>query len=241
MMAYLLIKSPFESRFDAAQQYFFEFIGAVVNISVVFNAMLDTGDYIALASRINVGKLIIVSNMVFNFITALFMLNMIYQALRDAYNSYKAKNSSKASEKAFPQIQHRLDKSPPLNPRVSHQNTNNNLSEIQFLANGFDSEFQTQDLSSFENQQTIPNVVYYQERPLLPRTMPMSTQSPPQAHRIRRDQNQIPPNLGNLGPMPTWINRNRQRFSSPQQNQHSPQRARHRFNPNAGTISLFPQ
>jgi len=238
MLAYLLMKSPFESRFDAAQQYFFEFIGAVVNISVVFNAMLDTGDYIAVESRKNVGKLIIVSNMVFNFITALFMLNVIYQALKDAYNSYKAKQSAKSSQKTFPQIQHRLDKSPPLNPRSSQQNASFNNSEVQLLSNVLESEFQTQDLSSFESQ-TNPDFLRYRERSILPRTNIM--QNSPQEHRARTHHNQIPPNLNNLGPMPSKMSANPPRFSSPHQNQHSPQRTRHRFNPYAGTIRLFPK
>jgi len=95
MIAYLFIKRPFKSSFDAAQQYFFEFITLIVNATVLINAILDTGEYQAFQARKNIGKIIIIANMIFNFVTAIFMLIAIFQVLIEFYREEKQKRAKK--------------------------------------------------------------------------------------------------------------------------------------------------
>jgi len=93
MIAYLLIKKPFESTFDLIQQMFFEIISFAVSICVLINAFIDTGDHIATSTRNSIGKTVIVFNMIFNFGTALFMFFMLFSLLKEAYMKYKQKTS----------------------------------------------------------------------------------------------------------------------------------------------------
>ena len=95
MPVYLFIKKPFESTFDFAQQLFFEFIGIVVKVSVFINAILDAGKYVTPNARNNLGKLIIICNMIFNFVTAVFMLICIVQALMGFYKAFQEKRLKK--------------------------------------------------------------------------------------------------------------------------------------------------
>ena len=105
MIAYLLIKRPFENWTDFAQQIFFEFIGLIVGITVFVNAILDAGEYEAVGARNNIGKLVIVCNLLFNFITALFMLIAISQILVEFY---KAHHERKAKKVQALKLQNRL-------------------------------------------------------------------------------------------------------------------------------------
>ena len=96
MIAYLLIKRPFKSWTDFAQQIFFEFIGLIVGIAVFVNAtILDAGEYEANGARDNIGKLVIACNLLFNSITALFMLITISQILLDFYKTHHEKKTKK--------------------------------------------------------------------------------------------------------------------------------------------------
>ena len=93
MIVYLFIKRPFESTFDSVQQPFFEFVGLGVMISVFINTIFDAGKYQILQGRNNVGKFVIVCNMMFNFVTAIFMLIIIVQSLREFYKEQKQKRT----------------------------------------------------------------------------------------------------------------------------------------------------
>jgi len=95
MLAYLFIKKPFESTIDFGQQLFFEFIGFIVNFCVFINAILDTGKYEAIGARQNIGKLIIICNMIFNFVTACFMLFFVAQILVEFCKSQQQKRTTK--------------------------------------------------------------------------------------------------------------------------------------------------
>jgi len=112
--AYLFMKRPFESSFDFFQQLFFEFISLVVGICVFINAILDAGDYIATSSRVSIGKLIIFSNIIFNFVTALFMLFLIYTILKEAWAWYQKKRTQQGL------------KTLKLNPRLPKPSLNSN-------------------------------------------------------------------------------------------------------------------
>jgi len=91
MIVYLFIKKPFRNNFEFAQQLFFEFTGIVVNVSVFVNAVLDAGKYEAFGTRTNIGKLVIITNMIFNFVTAVFMLISLGLALLEFYKERKQK------------------------------------------------------------------------------------------------------------------------------------------------------
>jgi len=148
MIAYLFIKKPFLSTFDLAQQLFFEFVGLIVNITVLVNAILDKGNYEATQARENIGKLIIAFNMIFNFVTAIFMLIVIGQSLLEFYREQKQKRARKL--RAF-NLQSRLQR-PPTTPHESMQKnrlitseasmiqetSNNNNETISFQQESFD-------------------------------------------------------------------------------------------------------
>ncbi len=95
MIVYLFLKKPFESNFDFVQQLFFEFIGLIVNVSVLVNAVLDAGNYETINARNNIGTLVIIANIVFNLVTAVFMLICVFQALREFYREHNKKQAKK--------------------------------------------------------------------------------------------------------------------------------------------------
>jgi len=99
MVVYLFLKRPFESRFDFIQQLFFEFVGLSVMISVFINAIFDAGKHQTLQARNNVGKFIIVCNLMLNFVTAIFMFIIIAQFFIEFYKQQKRKQAKKL--KAF--------------------------------------------------------------------------------------------------------------------------------------------
>jgi len=111
MIAYLFVKKPFQNTFDFVQQLFFEFTGLIVNISVLVNAILDSGKYQTIQARNNLGKLVIVMNMIFNFVTAVFMFYSLGQLLYEFYQERKQKRANKL--KSF-DVKRRLRNSPPL-------------------------------------------------------------------------------------------------------------------------------
>ena len=132
MIAYLLIKKPFQSTFDLIQQLLFEVISFAVSICVLINAVLDTGNYLATSTRTFLGKVMIIFNLIFNFGTALFMLFMIFSLLKEAYAKYKQKSARNIK----------------LNNRLQHPSSepksNNTFDQSQIstkkLAMNFDSE-----------------------------------------------------------------------------------------------------
>ncbi len=158
MLAYLFIKKPFESNIDFGQQLFFEFIGLIVNFGVFINAILDTGKYEAFGVRKNIGKLIIVCNMIFNFVTAGFMLFFVAQVLVDFY---KAQQQKRAKKIETLKILQRNQKQTPPNEKINfdHNPTNQNNSEIiSFQQESFDLNLlpnQIQPVSQYKRPRKI--------------------------------------------------------------------------------------
>jgi len=133
MIAYLFIKRPFESVFDFAQQLFFEFIALIVNVTVFINAILDTGKYEAIGARNNIGKLIIIANIIFNLVTAIFMLITIAQILIDFYKGWKVKRAKKLRDL---RLQSRVQELPIIPQSKSHLNKDSSFFELQSLDQG---------------------------------------------------------------------------------------------------------
>lgn len=150
MIAYLLKKRPFEGSFDFGQQLFFEFIGLAVNICVFINAILDAGNYQTIQARKNIGKLIIFANMIFNFVTAGFMVYSVGQILWEFYKSRQQKRVKKLETLRIP---HRI-------PKLAHQETSNispSNSHIDSIVNhsqnfGYSNKNNTSETISFQQE-----------------------------------------------------------------------------------------
>jgi len=95
MCLYLITKRPFKNIFDEIQQFAYEFLILIVSICVLIMAGLDTNSSLALTERINMGKVIIIVNLCFNFVTIIFLGIKLLELARDTYYSYKEKRSSK--------------------------------------------------------------------------------------------------------------------------------------------------
>jgi len=176
MIAYLFIKRPFESTFDFVQQLFFEFVGLGVMISVFINAIFDSGKYETLQARKNVGKLIIIANMMFNFVTAIFMVIIIVQALREFYKGYKQKQFKKL--KPFT-IQNRIQEPSLLNTSQTGLKNNKTLNTEQNL---FPNSIASSDTISFQQESFEFNLTPSQQ---------LQRPPPPQLKRPRNNPNQI--------------------------------------------------
>lgn len=94
MIGYLFLKKPFESTFDFIQQICFELLGLIVSITVLINAALDAGEHQAVKARYNIGKLLIIVNMIFNFMTAAFMLIAVIKVIYEVYKGYQQKQQA---------------------------------------------------------------------------------------------------------------------------------------------------
>jgi len=156
MIVYLLIKRPFESSFDAAQQIFFEIISLVVIVTVSINAILDEGKYEAMGTRINIGKLLIVANMIFNFVTASFMVISIFQMLKEFVQGVRERRAKKIGAL---RIKNRLGELPlnetSLNKNLdSSQNFLNESVHIQSLET---TPHENSDLSLLRHRTRPPN------------------------------------------------------------------------------------
>lgn len=168
MIVYLFIKKPFESAFDFAQQLFFESVGLIVNVAVLVNAVLDAGKYEAIQARQNIGKLVIVANLAFNFVSAIFMLIFIVQFLRDLYQNYKQKQAKKLKALS---VQNRLQLPFPndnfaKNKNINHldsslaiQNisSNNHLETFSFNQESFDLSLLPHHIQLIPNSQNNRN------------------------------------------------------------------------------------
>jgi len=95
MFAYLLFWPPFASKFDGAQQLYYEFITLSVNGGVLILAILDGTDSTKIDLRTNIGRFIIVINMCFNFGALLFMLISCGLLLKEMYQEFRAKLRAK--------------------------------------------------------------------------------------------------------------------------------------------------
>ena len=156
MIIYLFIKRPFESSVDFSQQIFFEIISLVVTVAVSINAILDVGEYEAMGTRVNIGKLLIIANMIFNFVTACFMFISIFQILKEFYNGVRERRAKKA--KTVSRIKNR----PPLHEtqNFSQINLNKNLDSSQIFLQGNTFEttpHENSDLQLLPHQTKPPN------------------------------------------------------------------------------------
>ena len=101
MLVYLLWKSPFKESVDFAQQIINELITSIVVVSVLIQAIIDYGD--SKEIRIRLGKLIITTNIVFNYITLAFMVFKLVLVVKQGYKAYKEyKEEKAASRKVHP-------------------------------------------------------------------------------------------------------------------------------------------
>jgi len=196
MIVYLFWKKPFESTFDFVQQIFFEFVGLGVNFSVFINAILDAGKYQTLQARNNVGKLIIIFNLIFNFVTAIFMLYLIVQMLTEFYKEQKEKPAKKSQ--AF-KLQNRLDSS---QATLKKNNSRNSLDqsiapENSTCQNLESSSFQQEsidlDLLPPQNRNLNSNNAHYNSQTRLRKIVPPKRpfrhsrrlqNTPPQMHQL---------------------------------------------------------
>ena len=94
MVAYLLLLPPFKSTFDAAQQLFYEVVTLSVNVSVLILAIMDSIDSPDNPGfRSQIGRFIIIVNMVFNFGSLALMLVKAFQTFYEIYKAYKERKS----------------------------------------------------------------------------------------------------------------------------------------------------
>jgi len=105
MFGYLLLRPPLTSKFDGAQQLYYEFITLSVNFSVLILAILDAIDSIGVELRTSIGRFVIAINMCFNFGALLFMLVSLGMLLKEIYQEYKAKSQAKKTAK-LPDVKH---------------------------------------------------------------------------------------------------------------------------------------
>ena len=103
MFAYLILRPPFVSLLDATQQLFYEFITMSVNVSVLIMAIMDEIRSNGLELRSNIGKFVIITNMIFNFGSLAFMLIKGWTVIREIYQAYKIQKKAKIDAKPKPE------------------------------------------------------------------------------------------------------------------------------------------
>jgi len=179
MIAYLFIKRPFESSFDFGQQLFFELVGIAVNICVCINAILDAGDYQAVQARKNIGKFVIICNLLFNFVTAGFMVYTIGHTLYDFYKSRQAKRVKKLETLT---ISNRL-------PKLSSQETNQNQNSYSNVNTSIihNSQSVVYD-DNLINQTHHSEIISFQQPPNID-LLDLQVQSPQKHNKPRKARN----------------------------------------------------
>lgn len=99
MVAYLVWFRPFDSLFDASQQLFYEVITLSVNVSVLIMAVMDSIHSSGYQQRRELGKFLIIMNLIFNFGSLAFMLIKGWMVSKEIYESYKAKKKQQRKSK----------------------------------------------------------------------------------------------------------------------------------------------
>ena len=118
MVAYLIWYRPFDSLFDATQQLFYEIITLSVNVGVLMMAIMDAIQTIGYDLRRELGKFLIIMNMIFNFGALGWMLIKGFMVCKEIYDSYKQKKKQqKRSKLSDLPLQRRLNA--PLNSQTS--------------------------------------------------------------------------------------------------------------------------
>ena len=95
MLVYLFIKRPFKEIMAQVQQVVLELITMVVNISVLIMAVWDNRNMKAFDGRMKIGKMLIIINMIFNFIVVFFMLFSLVSQGWEVYKEYKGRTKGK--------------------------------------------------------------------------------------------------------------------------------------------------
>ncbi len=93
MVVYLILKPPFKSVFDATQQLFYEVIALIVNVCILIMAIMDEINSTGTDIRTFIGKLIIATNMIFNFGSLAFMLVKAFMTCKEIYQAHKLKKA----------------------------------------------------------------------------------------------------------------------------------------------------
>jgi len=109
MVIYLILKPPFKSVFDAAQQLFYEVVALAVNVSVLIMAIMDEIGSTGTDLRNSIGRFIIVVNFVFNFGSLAFMLVKVSESIRNIYQLYKEKRNRKKNIMKIKSLQRASD------------------------------------------------------------------------------------------------------------------------------------
>jgi len=104
MCLYLVIKRPFRNILDEIQQLAYEVMILIVSICVLIMAVLDHRSSLALNERIDMGRVIIIINICFNFITIIFLGIKLLESAWDAYNYFRKKIKRSKAEPIGVQI-----------------------------------------------------------------------------------------------------------------------------------------
>ncbi len=137
MLVYLIVCKPFKERLDLIQQIFFEVAGLTVNISVLVNSQLTDTYKEMLSVRERIGDGIILTNVIFNFVTAGFMALKLIILLKDLYLAYKLKNakghSNQRKQQALGSLKNSSISSASVNTSISRLNNNSFISQEDSL------------------------------------------------------------------------------------------------------------
>jgi len=118
MFVYLLMKRPFKESIDFAQQIINELVTFIVVGSVLTQAIM--GDNGSKTARIGLGKLIIIVNIIFNYVTLLFMVCKLLLIVKAGYKAWKA---DKEKETASRKVHRISDSTMPSQMSMIHDST----------------------------------------------------------------------------------------------------------------------
>jgi len=96
MLMYLIIKTPLKLKVKLAQFIFQEIMVFIVNLCILILACLDEADSESASFRATIGDIIIMTNIVYNFLAIIFIILVgsvnVYQAYQDHKNKKKSVN-----------------------------------------------------------------------------------------------------------------------------------------------------
>lgn len=144
IIALLFFKRPFQSVFQAIQQYVYEAILLGVNLSVLVLASLDGREEPAPTSRDNIGRFIIAMNFAFNFLSLLFMLANLGLMALEFWKTYREKQKLKKKANSFGTKTERA--------KIYPENMESNRSQLDTLA-----DYQSQNLIKKDGR-NLPNL-----------------------------------------------------------------------------------
>jgi len=164
MVAYLILKPPFKSVFDATQQLFYEIIALAVNVCILIMAIMDERNIIGTDLRNSIGKFIIITNIIFNFGSLAFMLIKAFQTFVEVYKNYKAKRDSKKRSLKIQNVHRFSPKNLEKSSRIIDSTFENKISQnthqngLKTIPNEY------QDLNTSSNNQSQINSILHSYR-----------------------------------------------------------------------------